>query len=167
MCKSIKEELTKFAHKHGVESKKMEHFAIFLDEFFNTKVKGCADDLYDAFVEELDVVLNELTEEDLECMLSEIHRKDGHIGCKFKREEACLLAKQYDIESRICAMGHEYDASHWWVMINYVYATHFATNKSIAAYIELTIDELVDKNICTKTKICMMYKKYNERKVII
>ena len=45
----------------------------------------------------------------------------------------------------------------------YVYATHYNINRSLSGYVELAIDEIMNKNVCLEEYMKKMIEKIHKR----
>ena len=89
-----------------------------------------------------------------------LKRKDGtRSGIKWTKDEVASVAGQYDVKSKVEAAGKKYDPLYFWFAMNYVYAVHNNTNRTLNGYVELAVDEITNKNICFHDVIKRIFKK--------
>lgn len=155
--KMIKEKILEFISKNKEDHEKLEAFATFIDDYFPDEEKK-------TFTKKLNDALGEVDEDDVCEIIKELKRRDGTLsGMKWGKLEADSVATQYNLRSKFREYGHEYDCLTFWFAINYVYATHYNINRSLSGYVELAIDEIMNKNVCLEEYMKKMIEKIHKR----
>jgi hypothetical protein len=159
MKKRINEYVTRYITKHHDNEEKLNHFAVFIEDFFQHMDEEY-EDIKEAFYDELEEFTDEVDEEKLRAIVLNLKKKDGaHSGMKWSPEEVDSVAKQYEVESKIVAHGKHYDLHKFWFAMNYVYAVHCNVNRTVNGYVDLAVDEYVNKNICLDDLVKRVFKK--------
>ena len=147
MTKKINEIMSSYILKHKDDEEKMIELSKFVEAFF-TDLGDDFDDVKEIFAESLCDYTYEISEEEIDAAVSKLMRKDGVVtGVKWTKPEIESIIKQYSIKDKFTEIGCSFKELYFWAAMNYVFATHFNTNRTIAGYIELAVDELCNKNI--------------------
>lgn len=126
------------------------HEVAELFEEFLLEVKIEMPEVHKELMEDIDEVVDIVTEEEIACAISNMERKDGVKEPKWKKEEVIDMIKSFSIHEKA---GKDFCNHQFWFAMNYAYATHAAPNKTISVYIDLALDEMFDKNVTIKEKI--------------
>ena len=119
------------------------------------KMKEEHPEYYEEFKEELEDFTFVIDDDVVEHAIANLIRKDGKSGKKWEIEDTNAVGKQYGIFTK-----HEHITNLiWYFALNYTYAVHYRTDRTIAEYVELTCEEIADKNICIEGKIKHLYHK--------
>ena len=147
MTKKINEIMSSYILRHKDEDERLVELSKFVEAFF-TDLGDDFSDIKEIFAESLCDYTYEISEEEVEEAVKKLMRKDGVIsGIKWTKAEIESISKQYSIKDKFSELGCSYNELYFWAAMNYVYATHFNTNRSIVGYIELAIDEMCNKNV--------------------
>jgi len=148
MTKRINETLSNYIIKHLDDQEKIKELTTFIEAFF-VDLGDDFEDIKEIFAEELNEYTYEVTEEELDEAAKKLVRKDGTIsGIKWDHEEIENVIKQYGVKEKFTELKCRFCPLYFWFAMNYVYATHYNTNRTLTGYIELAIDELCNKNVC-------------------
>jgi hypothetical protein len=159
MKKTLTEHINKYLVKHMNEEEKLNELAVLIDNFF-TNIPEENSDIHENFYAEIELFTNEIDEEMLTEIINSLRNKNGEIsGAKWTLEEAKTVIKQYDIKTKIEACGKTLDCLKFWFALNYVFAVHYSINRTINGYIDLSVDEYCNKNICFDTTIRKIFEK--------
>jgi hypothetical protein len=159
MKKKISEYINHYLVKHAGEEEKINDFAIFIEDFF-TNVPEEHAIVHSDFYSEVENFTEEIDEEMISEVINCLRFKDGTFsGAKWSLEEAKAVVKQYDVKSKVEAIGKSFDCHKFWLALNYVYATHYSINRTINGYVDLAIDEYTNKNICFDSIIRTIFEK--------
>lgn len=146
--KKVNEYIVKYLNNDTMGEDRVHILANFIEDFF-VDMDDEHSDLRETFYEELEDLTYEADEETLMQIVENLKHKDGtHVGQKWTKAEVASVAKQYDAKSKIEALDGKYCELKFWFMMNYVYAVHYSVSRSVNGYIELAIDELMNKNLC-------------------
>jgi uncharacterized protein with WD repeat len=144
----IKTAVSNYLHKYGHDEEKVNEFAEFLEMFFHDAPEE-HHEMVSEFEDEIEDFVWEISDEELMAAIENLKRRDGtHSGIKWTHDETCLAAKQFGVEAKIKELkkGH-FESLKFWFAMNYVYAVHYKSDKSLSCYVELAIDELTNKNV--------------------
>ena len=159
MKKKISELIAGYMSKHADDQEKISEFSNFIDTFFEDMDEELID-VKEAFYDELKDMTEEITDDMIHDIVDNLRRKDGiHSGMKWSKEETESVARQYDAESKLKAIGKKYCPMKFWLAMNYVYAVHYSVSRTINGYVDLAIDELANKNICFDDLIKKIFEK--------
>lgn len=159
MKKKINEYVNHYIMKHLDHEEKIHNFSLFIEDFFCSMDEEYSD-VKEAFYEELENFTEEIDEEMARAIVENLKRKDStHSGMKWSVDEVDSVCKQYDVRTKVEALGKRYDPLKFWLSMNYVYAVHYSINRSTVGYIDLAIDEMTNKNICFDDLIKHVFKK--------
>lgn len=150
----IYEMIYNYIEEHHDDLSKMEKLSKFMHDYFKD-VKEKHPEIYHDFKEELDDFTFEIDDEVIEHSIGKLSRKDGKIGKKWEKEDTTAVGKQYGIFTK----NAEITNMIWYFALNYTYAVHYRTDRTIAEYVELACEEIADKNICIEGKIKHLYNK--------
>ena len=150
----IKDLMFNYIESHYADLAKMEKLSTFVHDYFKA-IKEEHPDLYHEFKEELDDFTFEIDHDIIEKAISHLHRKDGKEGKKWEMEDTSAVAKQYGIFTKHPGISEMI----WYFALNYTYAVHYRQDRTIAEFVELTCEEIADKNICIESKIKHLYNK--------
>lgn len=150
----IKELVYEYITAHNDDNGRIEKFSLFIHDYFK-HLKEQHPEIYHDFKEELDDFTFEINDDVIENAIARLIRKDGKNGKKWEIEDTTAVGKQYGIFTKHA----EISTSIWYFALNYTYAVHYRTDRTIAEYVELSCEEISDKNICIEGKIKHLYKK--------
>lgn len=154
----ISEKVAAYLKRNADHPEKIDKFAEFLENFFKDLEEEDME-IREAFEEDVEDFVYEITEEKLYMVMKKFKHKDNTVsGIKWTKEEVASVVNQYDIKNRIITYGKDFCDLHFWFAMNYVYATHYNPNRSTSGYVELAMDEYCNKNMSFKEVI----KKMNE-----
>lgn len=146
----MKQQIKHYITRHHGDPESMEPLMDLFEELVCDELKHNYPELFSDFMIEFNELMNEITDDDIISAVSFLVRKDGSTGAKWSREETDSLIHQFNIREKA---GKKFDDIDFWFAMNYAFANHSAPNKTISAYIELALDEMLDKNICFNKKI--------------
>jgi DNA-directed RNA polymerase specialized sigma54-like protein len=146
----------KYYEKYKHEDEKMAELFTLFHEFVHVELKEHDIDLYKDFIDELEDYVESVDEEEILEALSHLKKKDGTPGAKWTMDEVASVVTQFNIKERL---GDLYCPKLFCFAMNYAYAVHCGTNKTLSSYVETAIEEFLDHNIPIKVKI----KLINER----
>lgn len=159
MKRKISELISDYMAKHAGDHEKIVEFSDFVDGFFGDMDEELVD-IKDAFYNELKDITEEITDDMIHDIVDNLRHKDGsYSGMKWSKEEVEAIAKQYDAESKLQAVGKKYCSMKFWLAMNYVYAVHYSISRTINGYVDLAIDELSNKNICFDDLVRKIFEK--------
>jgi hypothetical protein len=159
MKKSISDHLTGYIMKHIDDGEKIHGLSKFVEKFFCEMDESYAE-IKEGFITEIEDFVDELDEEMIHQVAENLKHKNGDLsGIKWSKEEVASVVKQYDVASKLEACGKKYDCLHFWLAMNYVYATHHSNSRTINGYVDLAIDELCNKNICFDHLVKKIFEK--------
>lgn len=148
MKRKISEHIKDYLIKNAQNEEKLHDFATFVDEFFEGMDEEY-EDVKDAFYFEVEDFTEEIDDEMITAIVENLKHKDGSLsGVKWTCEDVDNLVRQYDVANKITALGKRFEAKKYWLALNYVYAVHYSINRTVNGYVDLAIDEYVNKNIC-------------------
>ena len=150
----IKELMYDYIKAHHDDSERMEKLSLFVHEYFK-HIKEKHPEIYHDFKDELDDFTFEIDDVVIETAITNLSRKDGKAGKKWEIEDTTAVGKQYGIFTKHA----EISTLIWYFALNYTYAVHYRTDRTIAEYVELSCEEISDKNICIEGKIKHLFKK--------
>ena len=146
--------------RHGNSPESIEKISDLFEDLICDELKNNHRALYNEFMIEFDEIINEITDEDIECAVEHLCRKDGRKGAKWSREETDNIIKQFNIHEKALK---DFTEIEFWFSMNYAYAVHGGPNKTISAYIDLALDELFDRNVCFKSKVGILNEKSHDK----
>jgi hypothetical protein len=146
----MKKQIKHYIARHHGDPDSMEPLMDLFEDLVCDELKHNHPELYHEFMEEFNELMNEITEEDIINAVGMLMKKDGTRGPKWAREETDSLIHQFNIREKA---GKKFEDIDFWFAMNYAFANHSAPNKTISAYIDLALDEMLDKNVCFKKKI--------------
>lgn len=150
----IKELLYNYIEAHHDHPEKMEKLSEFVHGYFK-HIKEQHPEYYDEFKDELEDFTFVIDDEVIECAIKHLIRKDGKTGKKWEQDDTTAVGKQYGIFTKHV----DITPMIWYFALNYTYAVHYRTDRTIAEYVELSCEEIADKNICIEGKIKHLYHK--------
>ena len=152
----VKNSLTKYFNKYKDHEEKMEKLFELFDVFIMEEVKEANHELYSDFIDEFEDYVDFVEMEEIMDAVAHLKKKDGTPGAKWSEEDVESVAHQFNVPERL---GEDYCKKLFWFAMNYAYAVHCGTNKTLSSYIELAIEEYLDNNVPLKCKVRIM----NER----
>jgi hypothetical protein len=147
-----------FHEKFKDDEEKMNKLYSLFEELVMVDLKEENHDLYEDFINEFEDHVDFIEEEDVITAITFLRKKDGTPGNKWTLSEIEPVIKQFNIEERL---GEHFCKQKFWFAMNYAYAVHCAPNKTLSNYVEMAIDELMDKNIPIKCKIRIINEENN------
>ena len=150
----IKELLHNYISIYHDHPDKMEKLSEFIHEYF-IEIKENHPEYYDDFEDELEEFTFIIDDKVIEEAIDNLVRRDGKLGKKWEHEDTTAVGKQYGIFTK----HPDVTPMIWYFALNYTYAVHYKSDRTIADYVELTCEEIADKNICIEGKIKHLYNK--------
>jgi len=159
MKKTISQYINCYLKKHDGDEEKIHELSDFIESFFH-EMDDDYSDVRSAFYMELDDFTDEVDEEMVSQIIDNLRQKDGTVvGMKWSIDDVESVAKQYGVKEKIESCGCKYELYKYWLALNYVYAVHYSSNRTVNGYIELAIDELCNKNIHFEDLIKRIFEK--------
>lgn len=154
---NIKNSLFKYYERNKDDEVKMGKLFELFHEFVNTEVYETNIDLYNDFIDEFEDYIDYLEEEEIIGAITHLKKKDGTTGNKWSMEEVNAVVHQFNIKERL---GENFCEKLFYFAMNYAYAVHCSSNKTLSSYVETAIEEYLDHNIPIKHKIRMMNERF-------
>lgn len=155
----IKKNIQSYLEKNINSPEKVEKFASFVEDFFKDMDED-KEYIIHQFEDDLEEITDEIDENMLKIIIENLRKRDGsHSEIKWTHDETSVLCSQYGVADKLKSLGKEYDKTKFWFAMNYVYATHYSSNRLNSGYVELAIDELCNKNIRFDDIIKKIFKK--------
>lgn len=159
MKKNIGKVISTYLEKHAGHTEKIKEFSNFIEGFFDGMEEDYQD-VKDAFYDEVEDFTEEVDETMIRAIIDNLRKRDGTVtGLKWSIDETESVCRQYDAKNKIEVLGKTYDPLKFWFAMNYVYAVHNSVNRTVNGYVELAIDEIMNKNICLEDLVKRIFKK--------
>lgn len=154
MTKQVSHTLVKYFEKYGTDTEKMKDFSEFIEKLI-CGMESEYDDIKEYFISEIHEFTYEIDEEVVTKVISKLkHKDDTESGCKWSSDETVNVIKQYGVKEKIESFGCKFNPVTFYFAMNYVYAVHHSVNRTLNGYIDLAVDELLNKNVSFKNLIC-------------